>query len=116
MNGIASIFSGYGSRPAAGARTLPGEVSKPPLETQGIAGGGATDLDEMLVKLQQQSFYTQAALRVQTGDMPAQPLSRVDITDLALMIISGRSMSEALAAVAADRPPISAGPTAHRMV
>lgn len=107
MNAIASIFASYHTRPASGARLLPGEVEKPPLETQGVAGGGATDVEEMLLRLQQKSFYTKVALRVQVGDMSKQPLSRVQITDLALMIASGKAMTDALAAVHADRPPIS---------
>jgi hypothetical protein len=82
-------------------------VKNPPLETQGVAGGGATDVEEMLLKLQEKSFYTEIALRIQIGDMGKQPLARVEITDLALMIISGRSMTEAMAAVKADRQPIS---------
>jgi hypothetical protein len=107
MNAIASIYSSYNSRPGSGARTLPGEVSKPPLETQGIAGGGASDVEEMMLELHKQSFYTEIALRIQVGDMGKQPLARVQITDLALMIITGRSMTEAMAAVKADRQPIS---------
>lgn len=107
LNAIASIGSNCSTRPVSGARSLPGEVKKPPLETQGVAGGGTTDVEEMLLKLQEKSFYTEIALRIQVGDMGKQPLARVQITDLALMIISGRSMTEAMAAVKADRQPIS---------
>ncbi|GAB4359111.1 MAG: hypothetical protein Kow0026_20440 [Oricola sp.] len=113
MNAIASLSTTCSARPVPDTRTLAGAVSSPSLEAQGIAGGGASDVEEMLLKLQQKSFYTEVALRVQVGDMPKQPLARVDVTDLALMIISGRSMAEALAAVAADRPPVTAGPVAR---
>ncbi|QKV17524.1 hypothetical protein [Oricola thermophila] len=110
MTAITPVSPVSETRPTHGLRTLPGETVSPPLETQGIAAGGATSVEEMLLKLQEKAFYTEAALRVQVGDMGRQPLARVDITDLALMIISGKAMSDALAARAADQPPISATP------
>lgn len=115
MNAIAAIFASSGARLAPAARLLPGETPRPPLEAQGIAGGGASDVEEMLLDLHEKSFYARAALRVQTGDMGRQPLARVEITDLALMIVSGRAMQHALAARAADRAPVSTTlPPAYR--
>ncbi|WP_193178702.1 hypothetical protein [Oricola nitratireducens] len=96
MNAIASIFDGYGMRPGAGA--------------QSIAAAGETGIEEMFLALEDEALRTKVALRVQTEGAGRQPLSRVDVTDLALMIVTGGAMSRAFAAAAAGQPPVSTLP------
>ena len=64
----------------------------------------------MYLALEDEAVRTKVALRVQTDGAGRQPLSRVDVTDLALMIVTGGAMSRALAAAVAGQPPVSTLP------
>lgn len=99
MNAIASISSGYGVRPGTGVQLAP--------------AAGETGIEEMFLALEDEAIRTKVALRVQTEGAGRQPLSRVDVTDLALMIVTGGAMSRALAAAAAGQPPISTLPAGY---
>jgi hypothetical protein len=96
LNAIASISSGYGVRPGTGVQLAP--------------AAGETGIEEMFLALEDEAVRTKVALRVQTDGAGRQPLSRVDVTDLALMIVTGGAMSRALDAAAAGQPPVSTLP------
>jgi hypothetical protein len=58
-------------------------------------------IEQMLLKLEEDSFHYKIALRVRSEGAASQPLARIDVTDLALMIITGGAMSRALDTVSA---------------
>ena len=70
------------------------------------------DIEEMLLGLEQDAINYKIALRVQEVGSPSQPLAQIDVTDLALMIVSGNAMSrayDALTAAPSSPPPYRAG-------
>jgi fructose-specific phosphotransferase system component IIB len=83
---------------------------RPDTGAQLAAAAGDTGIAEMFLALEDEALRTGVALRVQTEGAGRQPLSRVDVTDLALMIVTGGAMSRALAAAAAGQPPVSTLP------
>ncbi|TCD14916.1 hypothetical protein [Oricola cellulosilytica] len=86
MNTVAAISSGLPARKTAGVTDAEARV------------------EEMLLRLEDDALSHRIALRVQEVGASSQPLARIDVTDLALMIVSGNAMSRARDAVAAGSP------------
>ena len=98
MNAIAPLSGSLGARPGGVATSPADEI----------------DLERMLLKLEQDAINYKIALRVQEVGMPSQPLSKIDATDLALMIVSGSTMGRVYDALTAGGPAGPALPPAYR--
>ncbi|MFZ2099510.1 MAG: hypothetical protein WAU86_02995 [Oricola sp.] len=99
MSAIASISGSLGMPAGASARASSTEFG-----ASGVAGAEDVGVEAMLLDLEQHAIRYKVALRVQEVGMPSQPLSRIDVTDLALMIVSGSFLSRALDIVEGRSP------------
>jgi hypothetical protein len=87
-------------------------ASSPAFAASAAKPAAETDLEDLLFKLEEDALRIKVALRVQEIGMPSQPLSRIDVTDLALMIVSGTHMGRVFDAAflgGPDRSPVPAG-------
>lgn len=81
--------------------------------TAGVSDAEAR-VEELLLALEDDALSHRIALRVQEVGASSQPLARIDVTDLALMIVSGNAMSRVLDTAQAQIPSGTDLPAGYR--